>query len=202
MHSGAKLARALRSISPKFFDGDVARRVGLAGLLTPLRSGGGLSELQFLYAGRRRNRFTPGGGPKCFYVGEDEDVGSAEVKREALLGSFAKKSTDAAAVFWARAVLPNAVLDITDSSVLATLGTTDAEVHDPDWRELPAPSPAEMLGLAAFHDGRFAAIKYWSVRVRAVGKSGFCFCIFKTRVLSPCSVAFSSSSLRLSEKWP
>ncbi len=202
MHSGTKLARALRSITPGSFDGDVARRVGLAGLLIPLRSGGRVSDLQFLYAGRRRNRFTPGGGPKCLYVGEDEDIGSAEVKREAFLGSFAKKSADAGAVFWARAVLPNAVLDLTDSSVLATLGTTDAEVHDSDWRELPAPSLSETLGLAAFHDGRFAAIKYWSVRARAVGKSGFCFCIFKTRVLAPCSVVFSSASLRLNEKWP
>ena len=60
MHSGTKLVRALRSIIPESFDGDVARRVGLAGLLIPLRSGGRISDLKFLYAGRRRNRFTPG----------------------------------------------------------------------------------------------------------------------------------------------
>ena len=130
-----------------------------------------------------------------------EDIGSAEAKRVALLGSFAKKSGEPAAVFWAHVILPAAVLDLTDAGVLAALGTTDAEIHDPDWRSQPAASPSEVLGAAAFRDGRFAAIKYWSVRARAAGRSGFCLCIFKTRVQAPCRVEFVSAELGLNEIW-
>lgn len=201
MYSGTKLTRALAAISPASFNGWVARRVGLAGLLTPIKTGGKIADLQFLYAGRRRNRFTPGGGSKSLYVGEDEDVGSAETKRIALLGSFAKKSASPAAVFWAEVSLPDAVLDLTVPAVLTALGTSDAEVYDPDWKDLPQPSPSEALGTAAFRSGRFAAIKYWSVRARSVGKSGICYCIFKTRVKAPCWVHFADTDLGLDERW-
>lgn len=202
MHSGAKLAAALASLKPASFAGNLARRVGLAGLLTPIAAGGSIKDLEFLYAGRRRNRFTPAHGAKSLYLGEDEDVGSAETKRAALLGSFAKTSSDAAAIFWAKVDLPNVVLDLTAPAVLAALGTTDAEIHDPDWRNRLPRSASEILGSAAFQSGRFAAIKYWSVRMRAAGKSGLCYCIFKTRVKAPCSVHFTSPSLGLDERWP
>lgn len=201
MHAGPKLVRALARLAPASHRGDVARRVGLAGLLTPLRAGGATADLRFLYASRRRNRFTPAGGPQSLYVGEDEEIGSAETKRVALLGSFARRSAEPAAVFWARVDFPGSVLDLTDAVALDALGTTDAEVHDPDWRDRPAGSPSETLGAAAFRDGRFAAIKYWSVRARTAGRSGFCLCIFKTRVQSPCRVEFASPELGLSEIW-
>lgn len=201
MHVGTKLVRALARLAPTSHQGDVARRVGLAGLLTPVRGGAPVADLRFLYAGRRRNRFTPAGGPRSLYMGEDEDIGSAEAKRVALLGSFAKKSAEPAAVFWAHVTFPSALLDLTDADVLAALGTTDAEIHDPDWRSQPAASPSEVLGAATFRDGRFAAIKYWSVRARAAGRSGFCLCIFKTRVQAPCRVEFVSSELGLNEIW-
>lgn len=201
MHAGSKLARELARIVPTSHRGDVARRVTLAGLLTPVRAGAPVADLRFLYAGRRRNRFSTAGGPRSLYMGEDEDIGSAETKRVALLGAFAKKRAEPAAVFWAHVDFPSAVLDLTDASVLAALGTTDAEVHDPDWRERPV-SPSELLGGVTFRDGRFAAIKYWSVRARAAGRSGFCLCIFKTRVQAPCRVEFVSAELGLSEVWP
>ncbi len=191
MYAGPKLARALAAFAPASHAGDVARRVGLAGLLTPVRGGAPVADLRFLYASRRRNRFTPSGGPRSLYMGEDEDIGSAETKRAALLGSFAKKRAE-----------PAAVLDLTDASVLAALGTTDGEVHDPDWRERSAHSSSEALGAAVFRDGRFAAIKYWSVRARAAGRSGFCLCIFRTRVRTPCRVEFASAELSLREIWP
>ena len=192
MHAGPKLARSLAVLNPASHSGDVARRVGLAGLLTPVRNGALVADLRFLYASRRRNRFTPSAGPRSLYMGEDEDIGSAETKRVALLGSFAKKRAEPAAVFWARVDFPSAVLDLTDASVLSALGTTDGEIHDPDWRERPAPSSSETLGAAVFRDGRFAAIKYWSVRARAAGRSGFCLCIFRTRVRPPCRLEFAS----------
>lgn len=202
MHAGPKLARALAALAPASHAGDVARRLGLAGLLTPVRGGAPVADLRFLYASRRRNRFTPSGGPRSLYMGEDEDIGSAETKRAALLGSFAKKRAEPAAVFWARVDFPAAVLDLTDASVLAALGTTDGEVHDPDWRERSAHSSSEALRAAVFRDGRFAAIKYWSVRARAAGRSGFCLCIFRTRVRTPCRVEFASAELSLREIWP
>lgn len=201
MHTGPKLARALARIAPASHRGDVARRVTLAGLLTPVRAGALVADLRFLYAGRRRNRFSPAGGPRSLYMGEDEDIGSAETKRVALLGSFARKRAEPAAVFWAHVDLPAAVLDLTDANVLTALGTTDAEVHDPDWRDRPL-SASESLGVATFRDGRFAAIKYWSVRARAAGRSGFCLCIFKTRVQAPCRVEFASAELDVREVWP
>ena len=118
------------------------------------------------------------------------------------MGSFAKKRAEPAAVFWAQVDFPAAVLDLTDAVVLAALGTTDGEIHDPDWRERSATSPSEALGAAVFRDGRFAAIKYWSVRARAAGRSGFCLCIFRARVRAPCRVEFASTELGLREVWP
>lgn len=201
MHAAANLAKALATIAPSSFIGPVARRVGLAALLTPIKAGARIADLEFLFSSRRRNRFTPSNGPKSLYVGEDENVGSAEVKRIALLGSFAKKTAEPASVFWVQASLPGAVLDLTDAGVLATLGTTDDEVHNPDWKALPSPSPSEMLGTAAFRSGRFAAIKYWSVRMREAGQSGFCLCVFKSRVKAPRSLRFTSAELGLDETW-
>lgn len=128
-------------------------------------------------------------------------MGSAEVKRSAFLGAFAKKTAEPSAVFWAKVNLPDCVLDLTDSSVLAMLGATDAEIYDPDWRDLPR-SPSEMLGAATFQSRRFAAIKYFSVRMREAGKSGICYCIFKNRVNAPASVFVTAPALGLEEKWP
>ena len=125
MYAGLKLARALAALDPASHAVEVARRVGLAGLLTPVRGGAPVADLRFLYASRRRNRFTTSGGPRSLYMGEDEDIGSAETKRVALLGSFAKRRAEPAAVFWARVDFPAAVLDLTDAAVLAALGTTD-----------------------------------------------------------------------------
>ena len=178
-----------------------SRALGVGALLAPVSGGGGIPDLSFLYAGRRRNRFTPQNGPKSIYFGEDEDVGSAEVKRSAFLGSFAKKSAEASVIFWAKVHLPDCVLDLTDAAVLAALGATDAEIYDPDWRDLRRSSP-ELLGAAAFQSGRFTAIKYFSVRMREAGKSGICYCIFKNRVKAPCSVHVTEPTLGLDEKWP
>ena len=201
MHQASALAKTLATIAPASSIGPVARRVGLAALLAPLTTGSRLTDLEFLYSSRRRNRFTPSNGPKSLYVGEDEAVGSAEVKRAALLGAFAKTTAEPASVFWARAHLPDAVLDLTDPRVLAALGTTDDEVHHPDWKALGPTSPSEILGNAAFRSGRFAAIRFWSVRMRAAGQSGLCLCIFKSRVKAPCSLRFTSSELGWDETW-
>jgi hypothetical protein len=119
MLNKADLAKALNGIKPASFSGKVARRVSFEGLLSPLAKGGTVADLNFLYASRLRNRFTRKGGPQTIYFGEDEDVGSAETKRVSLMGSFAKKAADPAVVFWAEAVLPNAVLDLTDPAVVA-----------------------------------------------------------------------------------
>jgi hypothetical protein len=124
------------------------------------------------------------------------------VKRTAFLGSFGKKPSDAAAVFWAKVDLRDCVLDLTLPSVLTSLGTADAEIYDPNWEDVLPRSAPELLGSAAFQSGRFAAIKYWSVRSRLAGKMGICFCIFRSRVKAPSSVHFSSASLRLDEHWP
>lgn len=86
MHAGPKLVRALAALAPASHAGEVARRVGLAGLLTPVRGGAPVADLRFLYTSRRRNRFTPSGGPRSLYMGEDEDIGSAETKRGGAVG--------------------------------------------------------------------------------------------------------------------
>lgn len=202
MYSGSTLKAALAGIAPKSFDGRLARRVGFGALLSPIKGGGGVADIRFLYAGRRRNRFTPQNGPQSIYFGEDEEVGSAEVKRVAFLDSFAKKSGPPSATFWARVSLPDCVLDLTDSAVIAALGSTDLEIYNPDWRDVVPRSPTELLASAVFQDGRFAAIKYFSVRMREAGKSGICFCIFKTRVKAPASVRVSAPDLGLDENWP
>jgi hypothetical protein len=200
VHTGVALSRALAGIAPASFDGDVARRVGLGGLLTPLKKGLSIKDLEFLYASRRRNRFTLAGGPHTIYFGEDEDVGSAEVKRVALLGAFAKVKSPPAVVFWATAHLPDAVLDLTDPAVIAALGATDAELHDPDWRRRRPPSASELVGQFAFASKRFAAIKYWSVRERIAGRKRFCLCIFKDRMKGPLKVDFDFEGKI--ESWP
>ena len=201
MFSGLKLFQALATLKPASYTGDLARRVGLAGLLTPIAGGGRIDSLEFLYAGRRRNRFTPANGARSIYLGENEDVGAAETKRAALLGSFAKTPADPAAIFWAKAHFPDAVLDLTKPAVLAAVGATDAEIYDPDWKDRLPRSAPEILGAMAFRDGRFAAIKYWSVRMRMAGKQGVCFCVFKSRVKSPCSLHFVAPALGLDDEW-
>ena len=65
MHAAANLAKALATIVPSSFIGPVARRVGLAALLTPLKTGARIADLEFLFSSRRRNRFTPSNGRKC-----------------------------------------------------------------------------------------------------------------------------------------
>jgi len=156
-----------------------------------LKKGLSIKDLEFLYASRRRNRFTLAGGPHTIYFGEDEDVGSAEVKRVALLGAFAKVKSPPAVVFWATAHLPDAVLDLTDPAVIAALGATDAELPD-------------QLGRTgwqfAFASKRFAAIKYWSVRERIAGRKRFCLCIFKDRMKGPLKVDFDFEGKI--ESWP
>jgi hypothetical protein len=201
MLSSDKLDTALAALTPTSFSGDVARRVGLAALLSPIASGGSLKDLEFLYASRRRNRFTPIRGPKTIYFGEDEDVGSAETKRVALLGSFAKRVSTPATLFWAHAHLPNVILDLTDPAVLSAIQATDAEIYDPDWKVRGLISAPEYLGYRAFASGRFAAIKYWSVRSRLVSQSRFCLAIFKSRVRTPMTVTFRYGALNLTEHW-
>jgi hypothetical protein len=201
MLNKADLAKALNGIKPTSFSGKVARRVSFEGLLSPLAKGGTLSDLNFLYASRLRNRFTRRGGPQTIYFGEDEDVGSAETKRASLLGSFAKTSADPTVVFWAEALLPDAVLDLTDAAVVAALGSTDAEIYDPEWRDKHPISPSELIGQMAFSSGRFSAIKYWSVRSRMAGRDAFCLCIFKTRVQAPRKVTFDFKAYGKTEIW-
>lgn len=201
MLSEPDLARALAAIKPVSHAGNLARRVGLGGLLTPIAGGGRIDDLEFLFAGRRRNRFTPANGARSIYLGEDEDVGAAETKRTALLGSYAKKPADPAAIFWVEVYFPNAVLNLTDPAVLSALGATDAEIYDPNWKDHEPISPPEILGSMAFRDGRFAAIKYWSVRQRMAGKKGVCFCVFRTRVKAPCRLRVLSSGIGNGEEW-
>jgi len=201
MLQDSKLDAALKGVTPKTYTGQLSRRVGLSALLTPIRSGGKISDLSFLFAGRNRNRFSRQGGPASLYMGDSEDVGSAEMKRVALLGDFARTPRDPDAIFWAQVHFPDAVLDLTNSSVLKAIKATDAEIYDPHWKDILPASPPELLGAAAFRSGQFAAIKYWSVRMRQAGTKGECFCIFKSRVKAPCYIRFSSPTLGTFEEW-
>ena len=104
MLQGSKLDAALKGVTPKKYTGQLSRRVGLSALLTPIRSGGKISDLSFLFAGRNRNRFSRQGGPASLYMGDSEDVGAAEMKRVALLGTGPNGSGRGLSHFFMRTV--------------------------------------------------------------------------------------------------
>lgn len=174
------LATALGAITPVPVTGTFARRVPLAALLgmkTPVLPGLAVQIVgpRFLLTSTRPYRYNPP-GVDTLYLGEGEDVASAETKQHPGLGGFARTAAAPDSVFHVEVRLA-AVLDLTDGSLHAKLGTDLVELTAP-WRLKSPGAPTQLLGATVLADGRFEAIRYPCAPLHNAGQSGVSLVIF------------------------
>ncbi len=100
MRSYPELLQTLRNLSLASFKGKLARNTYLDSFLGPVAKGQGLNSLQLLYASLSRNRYSGATQGGTLYLGDSENVGNAEVKQSALLGSFAKTPAPPLITYW------------------------------------------------------------------------------------------------------
>jgi RES domain-containing protein len=142
-------------------------------------------------------RYTPVGGPRCIYLGEDPET----ALQEAILsgepvdpGRFPPK------VVCAVTGELTSVLDVTQKEIQASLGTTREELTA-GWRMLQRLGqrvPTQLLGAAVFETGRYQAIRFPSAR--AQGKA--CYVVFNDRVIPPSYLEIYDPERRLLDRIP
>jgi len=137
---------------------------------------------------QRGQRFTPPGGPRSLYMGEDMLTAYAESNR--IAAAFLTQAHQLlppkppTVLFLAEFELKN-VLDATLPAVQNVLGTSDAELKQP-WRRLKRrrqPVPTWRLGQAVFNSGLFDGMRYPS----ANRQDGVCIVVFVGRLKKPAS---------------
>ncbi|MBP9093444.1 RES family NAD+ phosphorylase [bacterium] len=123
---------------------------------------------KYLYAlgpGREGARFTPKGGPPCLYVSAEpvttlsEATGIASALVLAGLAIPQPMSSFSMTVY-----LHRGLLDLTDTEVLAKLGTDLTELDGP-WEQQVIngdPVPTQILATAAYASKRFQVIRFYS----------------------------------------
>ncbi len=166
-----QLLKELQKLPTHRFQGVLFRRVTLAALQS-------VKPHRFLYAlgaGKEGARFTPRNGPPCLYASLEEVTAEAECKQDSFAG-FRRRAAPPSVVYSLETRL-NAVLDLTDATILRKLKTTEQELAAP-WRLHAKNAPTQQLGAAAHRCGKITALKYLSPR----NPEGVCYVIFTERL--------------------
>ena len=147
-------------------------------------------------------RYTPRRGMATLYMAEDRETAFAEahhigasIRRQRPTVDEPRRPTVVVSV----KVRLDSVLDVSDSSVQAALGTDLGELLRP-WRRAQrrGPVPTQELGLAAFASGRFQAIRYPSARL----SGRCCLAVFTDRVVPPAYVEVYDPDRNIDQRIP
>ena len=198
MHSPDILAAVLPTLPAVPINGTYHRSVANASLYQ------GRRKPKYLYSlgpGREGSRYTPKGGPPCLYVSSEPVTTLSEAAGIAsslvLAGIAIPQPTSA---FSMTVDLHRGLLDLTDPSVLAQLGTDLTELDGP-WEEQVLngdPVPTQILAIAAYASKRFQGIRFYSHE--DPGKVNIV--IWTETVKAPSAVAVIDSSGTITERIP
>lgn len=158
-----QLAAALQSAALVSAHGPWSRAIGYRHLLGP--PPGQTGPPQPLWGGAAKTagaRFTPIGGFDSIYLAHDPITAFIEVSALILLPGGPVPVRSAPWVVVSVDGIINNLLDLTDATTLAALGTTDQEMTG-TWAATPHP-PTQLVGQLAYDSGRIAGIKYASAK--------------------------------------
>ena len=137
----------------------------------------GRPNLRFMSGAR--NRYNLAGTP-CLYVAEEDETARVELRHgfdDIAVGE---------AIFHVKCELTR-VLDLTDAAICAALGATEKNLFAP-WETAKRPTATQRLGEVVLRGRRFAAIRFPSKAMRAVGKAGVNLVIAEAAALDPAKV--------------
>ena len=157
------LAAALQSAALVSAHGPWSRAIGYRHLLSP--PPGQTGPPQPLWGGAAKiagARFTPQGGFNSIYLAHDPITAFIEVSALILLPGGPLPVRSAPWVIITVDGIVNQLLDLTDPSTLAALGTTAQEMTG-TWAAIACP-PTQLLAQLAYDSGRIAGIKYASAK--------------------------------------
>ncbi len=204
MLSEPSLSAVVDIITPVPLVDTFARRVPLAALLgmnAPVVPGVALQIVspRFLLTPTSAYRYNQP-GVAALYLGEGENVATAEVKQHPGLAGFARKPSPPDTLFHVEVKLA-AVLDLTDLGVQSALGTSIAELTAP-WRLQSPNAPTQLLGAAIVAGARFEAIRYPCAPLQHAGESGVSLVIFRESLWPGSAVRVHDPSGTWQEQWP
>jgi RES domain-containing protein len=199
MFSARHIATALKRLSLTTYDGALCRAISPATLYgfqnkKPFKP----RPLYNLGPGAGGARFTPRGGAPALYLADDYETSLREYLQVGAPGPLRPVAGSEAIVTFAVHVRLAAVLDLTDTRVLAALGTTPAELREP-WRHRRdrRTPPTHVLGRAVAKDRRIQALRFASTK-----GPGTCVVILTDAIKAPAFVRIHDSQNRLVAELP
>lgn len=181
MKPEAELRKIVGQLPAIKVGGTFARRVPLAALfgLTSAPTAATVPRIpEFLFASDRPYRYSRR-GTEALYLGEGESAAAAEAKQHPGALGFDRAPTTPDSIFHVEVALDR-VLDLTDATVCASVGTTEAALLAP-WRLLSPDAPTQLLGQVIFDSNQFEGIRYRSAPAAAAGANAHCLVIFRRR---------------------
>jgi len=160
-----QLAAVLRTVKLVSAHGPWSRAVGYQHLLRP--PPGLTGSPQPLWGGAAKlvgARFTPQGGFDSVYLAHDPITAFIEVSALLLLPGGPVPVRSAPWVIVSVDGRLNNLLDLTDATTLAALGTTEQEMTG-TWATIKHP-PTQLLARLAYDSGRITGIKYRSAKYK------------------------------------
>jgi RES domain-containing protein len=158
-----QLAAALDGAELLSVHGPWSRAIGYHHLIGPPPGKSG--PPQPLWGGAAKTfgaRFTPAGGFDSIYLANDPITAFIEVSALIFLPGGPVPVRSAPWVVISVDGIVNNLLDLTDQSTLAALGTTAQEMTG-NWAAIPHP-PTQLVGQLAYNSGRISGIKYASAK--------------------------------------